>query len=146
LTAGHCGSPTSSSRIHFTYGSGNAPAEDQYTFNINNHVGVNGGVGNDWGIGRLNPNSSTGKLPGIAQQEKCGTSGHYCPEGKGWYTLGAVPGSTEGEIIRVTGYGTAATSTLTQKTHTGGFASFSSTALRYTMDTTVSVERTSHFL
>eukprot|EP00984_Skeletonema_dohrnii_P025876 scaffold15108_cov71-Skeletonema_dohrnii-CCMP3373.AAC.1 len=70
IQAGHCGTPSSSTRIHFVYGTGSAAPEDQYAVDVASYDGVNGGVGNDWGAGRLLPNSVTGKLPGVAQSEK----------------------------------------------------------------------------
>ena len=133
ITAGHCGTPTSSTRIHFTFGTGSAPVEDQYAIDVSSYVGVNGGVGNDWGAGRLLPNSSTGKLPGVRQSEKCGSPG--C----GWYTLGNVPQQTSGNNIRITGYGTASIASQSQKTHVDALTVIAGTYLRYIPDTTVSV-------
>ena len=78
------------------------------------------------------PNSSTGKLPGVAQSEKCGTAS--C----GWFELGDIPSTTGGNNIRVTGYGTAAVASRSQKTHVGPLFSIGSTSLRYRPDTTVS--------
>ena len=128
--SGHCGTPSSSTRIHFTYGVSNAPVEDQYAVDVSSYQGVDGGVGNDWGAGRLLPNSETGKLPGVAQSEKCGAAG--C----GWYNLGTVPSSTSGNNIRITGYGTAAVDSRSQKTHVGALVGIVSTSLRYVPDTT----------
>ena len=132
IQAGHCGTPSSSTRIHFVFGVESAPPEDQYAVDVSSYQGVNGGVGNDWGAGRLLPNSVTGKLPGVAQSEKCGSPG--C----GWYTLGTVPASTSGKNIRITGYGTAAVASRSQKTHAGALVSIASTSLAYIPDTTVS--------
>eukprot|EP00984_Skeletonema_dohrnii_P018057 scaffold8343_cov94-Skeletonema_dohrnii-CCMP3373.AAC.5 len=130
IQAGHCGTPTSSTRIHFVFGTGSADPEDQYAVDITSYQGVNGGVGNDWGAGRLFPNSVTGKLPGVAQSEKCGSSG--C----GWFNLGPVPSTTSGNNIRITGYGTAATESRSQKTHVGALTTIESTYIRYVPDTT----------
>lgn len=113
IQAGHCGTPSSSTRIHFVYGTGSATPENQYAVDVSSYQGVNGGVGNDWGAGRLLPNSVTGKLPGVAQSEKCGSPG--C----GWFNLGDVPTSTSGNNIRITGYGTAAVDSRSHKTHVG---------------------------
>ena len=135
IQAGHCGTPTTSTRIHFVYGTGSAIPEDQYAVDIPTYTGVKGGVGNDWGVGRLLPNSVTGKLPGVAQSEKCGSSG--C----GWYTLGSVPSSTTGNNIRITGYGTADVDSRSQKTHVGALTTIASTYVRYVPDTTVSTMR-----
>eukprot|EP00547_Thalassionema_nitzschioides_P001440 CAMPEP_0194203414 /NCGR_PEP_ID=MMETSP0156-20130528/3196_1 /TAXON_ID=33649 /ORGANISM="Thalassionema nitzschioides, Strain L26-B" /LENGTH=523 /DNA_ID=CAMNT_0038929161 /DNA_START=86 /DNA_END=1653 /DNA_ORIENTATION=+ len=130
IQAGHCGTPSSSTRIHFTYGVSGAPLEDQYAVDVASYVGVNGGVGNDWGAGRLLPNSVTGKKPGVAQGEKCGSPG--C----GWYTLGTVPSAITDNNIRITGYGTAAVDSRSQKTHVGPLSTIASTYLRYRPDTT----------
>lgn len=131
VTAGHCRTPTSSTRIHFTYGTGSAPVEDQYAIDINSYLGVNGGIGNDWGVGRLLPNSSTGKLAGVRQSEKCGS-----PE-CGWFTLGNVPNVPSGNSIRITGYGTAVVDSQSQKTHVDKLTLIASNYLRYKPDTTV---------
>eukprot|EP00573_Skeletonema_grethae_P005131 CAMPEP_0201696978 /NCGR_PEP_ID=MMETSP0578-20130828/8914_1 /ASSEMBLY_ACC=CAM_ASM_000663 /TAXON_ID=267565 /ORGANISM="Skeletonema grethea, Strain CCMP 1804" /LENGTH=628 /DNA_ID=CAMNT_0048183025 /DNA_START=80 /DNA_END=1963 /DNA_ORIENTATION=+ len=130
ITAGHCGTPTSSSRIHFVFGTGSAAPEDQYYVDVSTYQGVNGGVGNDWGAGRFLPNSITGKLPGVAQSEKCGTPG--C----GWFNLGSVPSTTSGNNIRITGYGVADVASQSQKTHVGALTTIGSTYLRYVPDTT----------
>lgn len=140
ITAGHCGTPTSSTRIHFVFGTGSAAPEDQYSVDVSTYQGVNGGVGNDWGAGRFLPNSITGKLPGVRQSEKCGTPG--C----GWFNLGTVPSTTSGNNIRITGYGTAAVASQSQKTHVGALTTIGSTYLRYVPDTTVSSLRAAALL
>ena len=66
IQAGHCGTPSSSTRLHFANTSASAPIEDQYAVDVASYQGVDGGVGNDWGAGRLLPNSVTGLLPGVA--------------------------------------------------------------------------------
>ena len=132
IQAGHCGTPSSSTRIHFVYGTGSATPENQYAVDVSSYQGVNGGVGNDWGAGRLLPNSVTGKLPGVAQSEKCGSPG--C----GWFNLGDVPTSTSGNNIRITGYGTADVDSRSQKTHVGALTTIGGTYIRYVPDTTVS--------
>ena len=126
------GTPSSSTRIHFVYGTGSAIPEDQYAVDVSSYQGVNGGVGNDWGAGRLLPNSVTGKLPGVRQSEKCGSSD--C----GWFNLGPVPSTTSGNNIRITGYGTAAVDSRSQKTHVGALTTIGSDYIRYVPDTTVS--------
>lgn len=45
IQAGHCGTPSSSTRIHFTFGVSSAPLEDQYGVEVGSYTGVNGGVG-----------------------------------------------------------------------------------------------------
>lgn len=131
VTAGHCGTPNSSTRIHFTFGTGNAPAEDQYAVDINSYQGVDGGFGNDWGVGRLLPNS--GKNAGVRQSEKCGS------QGCAWFTIGDVPLQTSGNNIRITGYGTAVVDSQSQKTHVDALTTINSTFLRYIPDTTVRI-------
>lgn len=116
------GTPSSSTRMHFTYGVSNAPFEDQYAVDVPTYRGANGGVGNDWGRGRLLPNSSTGLLPGVAQGD--------------WYTIGTVPSTTSGNVIRITGYGTAAVDSRSQKTHTGDLTTVNTASLNYVPDTT----------
>lgn len=132
VQAGHCGTPSSSARIHFVYGTGNAAPEDQYAVDVSTYKFENGGVGQDWGAARLLKNSVTGKLPGVAQSEKCGSAG--C----GWFNLGTVPSSGN---IRITGYGTAAVDSRSQKTHFDALSSVASTYLRYVPDTTVSISK-----
>jgi len=130
IQAGHCGTPSSATRIHFINTSGSAPIEDQYAVDVASYQGVNGGVGNDWGAGKLLPNSDTGLLPGVAQSAKC--EGDGC----GWYNIGTVPAQAAGNNIRITGYGTAATLNRYQKTHVGALTTIGSTFLSYVPDTT----------
>ena len=116
LTAGHCGAPDSSWRMHFTFDNNMAAIEDQYAADVSSYrsdFSFNTGA-DDFGIGRLLPNSNTGLLPGVAQSQKC-RGGKSC----GWYSLGAVPASTSKITMRVTGYGTADIASQSQKTHTG---------------------------
>eukprot|EP00984_Skeletonema_dohrnii_P023317 scaffold12399_cov114-Skeletonema_dohrnii-CCMP3373.AAC.1 len=130
VQAGHCGTPSSSTRLHFTFGSAAAAPEDQYGVDLSSYQFQNSGTGNDWGAGKLLPNSVTGKLPGVAQSEKCGSPG--C----GWFNIGPVPSSTSGNNIRITGYGKAAVDSRTQKTHTGALTTIGSDYMRYVSDTT----------
>ena len=117
--------------MHFTYGVGSAPSVDQYAVDVSTYRGVNGGVGNDWGCGRLLPNASTGLMPGIAQQAKCGNV-----PGCGWYNIGPVPTDPSGNVIRITGYGTAEVDSRSQKTHFDSLTNVYATSLRYVPDTT----------
>merc|ERR1719253_1123434 len=130
IQAGHCGTPSASKRLHFTFGMSGAPVADQYAVEAGSYSGANGGGGNDWGVGRLLPNSQTGLLPGVAQSNECGSPG--C----GWYDLGPVPATAAGNDIRITGYGTAVVANRRQKTHVGGLAHIGDTWLRYVPDTT----------
>eukprot|EP00546_Thalassionema_frauenfeldii_P008229 CAMPEP_0178915402 /NCGR_PEP_ID=MMETSP0786-20121207/12008_1 /TAXON_ID=186022 /ORGANISM="Thalassionema frauenfeldii, Strain CCMP 1798" /LENGTH=523 /DNA_ID=CAMNT_0020588511 /DNA_START=143 /DNA_END=1717 /DNA_ORIENTATION=+ len=126
IQAGHCGTPSSSTRLHFTFTGSSAPIQDQYAVDVSTYQFLNNGVGQDWGAGLLLPNSETGKLPGVAQSEKCGTAD--C----GWYTIGSIP--TTGDI-RITGYGTKSGSTRSQRTHVDALTLAASTYLRYIPDT-----------
>ena len=119
--------------MHFTFSRSSADTIDQYAADVSAYRGMNDGLGRDWGAGRLLPNSSTGKLPGVAQSEKCGASG--C----GWYELGPVPSRAEGNTIRITGYGVADVESRSQKTHLGALVSIRSLYITYDPDTTVSL-------
>lgn len=132
LRAGHCGEPNQSTRMHFTSSNSNAPIADQYAVDLSTYKYLNGGVGKDWAIGRLLPNSSTGLLAGVAQSAKCSASSGDAT--CGWYKLGNI-GSVSGNI-RITGYGTAPDGR-TQKTHLGALKTVSSTTLTYSTDTEV---------
>jgi hypothetical protein len=134
LRAGHCGMPNANTRIHFTFSNTAAPPEDQYAVDLLSYRFMNGN-GQDWAAGRLLPNSVTGKLPGVAQSEKCGTASSRC----GWYTIGSVPTSVSGNKITITGYGSVdATDVRNQETHTGNLLTITSTRLTYDTDTGVS--------
>lgn len=136
VQAGHCGTPSTNTRLHFTYGTGSAASVDQYAVDVSTYRFLNGGVGQDWGAARLLPNSGTSQLPGVAQEEKCVAAGKSA--GCGWYTVGTVPSSTTGNNIRVTGYGTADVDSRSQKTHIDSLTTIGSNYLRYVPDTTVS--------
>lgn len=119
--AGHCGEPSASTRMHFTPNSSAAPPNDQYAVVPGSYSGVNEGVGNDWGVGRLAPNQNTTKKAGIAQGD--------------WYELGDVPTSTDGKSIRITGYGVANVKSRWQKTHEGALVTIAGSHLKYVPDT-----------
>ena len=128
IQAGHCGTPSSSTRLHFTNTSASAPIEDQYAVDVASYQGVHGSVGNDWGAGRLLPNPATGLLPGVAQSAKCGG------EGCGWYNLGVVPAQAAGINIRITGYGEAEFQTRSQRTSVGALTRIGWSSLSYVAD------------
>jgi len=137
IQAGHCGTPNTGTRIHFTFGDGVAHSRNQYAVDVATYRGLDEGVGRDWGAGRLHANRSTGQFPGIAQQKKCLAAGGS--DGCGWYTLGTVPSDTARNNIRITGYGTYDDNGLTtrrQRTHAGALASIEENHLRYVLDTT----------
>lgn len=132
LTAGHC-TGTSLQTLQFNVplstGSGalqHPPPEHQYAIDTAN-VQTNGGqgVGNDWGYFGVFPNSNTGLTPFQAYGAR--------------FTLVAPPTFNAAHDIRITGYGTRSSPAQwnqVQETHTGPWAQFSATTLRYTADTT----------
>ena len=138
LTAAHC--QENVKVMHFTFGSSDAPLEDQYEVESfvksPNYTNSPKDIQHDWLVGRLLPNSITSKTPGVAQSEKCNKTG--C----GWYTLGEVPDEPEGNTITVTGYGQLFDprnkSAQNQTTHTGRLVN-TTTILIYKPDTTVSL-------
>jgi V8-like Glu-specific endopeptidase len=134
LTAGHCFASSTSQILSFKVPLSNSSGvvqpshpDDQYPTIPSTAKFLNGGIGADWSISRVGPNSNTTLRPGDAYGM--------------WYTLGSVPSSTSGQSIRVTGYGTTSspvspTWNQVQKTHTGPLYGITSTALRYQTDTT----------
>ncbi len=136
VTAGHCLDATSGTVVEFQVppslpnGTIQHPGpEDQYSVDVASKIFVNGGVGNDWGVFEVFPNSITGLMPKEAQ-------GAYWPLVQ---NLGP-------DSIRITGYGVdgpppgfgngARDSTnQTQQTHVGPNAGSSGTTMRYVTDT-----------
>ena len=93
--------------------------EDQYSVNVSTKIYTNGGVGNDWGVFEVYPNSITGLMPKQAQNA-------YWPLVQ---DLGP-------DSIRITGYGVDdGTANQTQQTHIGPNAGSSGTTMRYVTDT-----------
>lgn len=133
LTAGHC-SASAAQQVHFnvplstsTGGLVFPPPQDQYPYDAATLQRLDAGVGSDWTVTTTVRNSNTRQYPGQKQGS--------------WYQLGAVPGSTAGQNIRVTGYGTvSAPVSLTwqqvQKTHLGTLNQIAATSLCYATDTT----------
>ncbi len=133
LTAGHCGA-SSTSVMSFnvplstsTGGTQAAHPDDQYVVDITSNQGVSGGTGNDWRYIAVYPNSNHGQTP----YQRYGVR----------HTLAPTAPPVAGQTIRITGYGTNAAPmprerNQTQQTHTGAYASFSGTRVRYTADTT----------
>lgn len=133
LTAGHCGASASSVmsfNVPLSTSTGSTQAahpDDQYVVDIASNQGVNGGVGNDWRYIAVFPNSNHGLTP----VQRYGVR----------HTLALTAPPVAGQTIRITGYGTNADPmprerNQTQQTHTGAYASFSGTRVRYTADTT----------
>ena len=132
LTAGHCtasGSPIIEFNVPLSSSGGSvrrSNPNDQYPFTILNRLDA--GVGSDWSVQRVSPNSTTGQLP--TQRN-----------GGQWYNLGPVPSSPGGQNIRITGYGSTSSPVsptwyLAQKTHVGTLSNVGGTSLCYATDTT----------
>ena len=127
LTAGHC---TSNTRIIEFNVPPSTPGgslvhphpDDQYPYV--ELSGLNAGVGSDWRVCRVGVNSNHGQLP--TQRN-----------GNQWFQLGAVPNSTSGSTITITGYGVGSgVQNQAQTTHTGPLAQIRTTSLCYVTDTT----------
>ncbi len=125
-TAGHCLDGSSSTVVEFNVplslpgGTIQHPGpEDQYSVNVSTKIFTNGGVGNDWGVFEVYPNSITGLMPKQAQNA-------YWPLVQ---DLGP-------DSIRITGYGVdVGSANQTQQTHIGPNAGSSGTTMRYVTDT-----------
>ena len=136
VSAGHCLDGSSSTVVQFNVpislpnGTIQHPGpEDQYSVNVSTKIYTNGGVGNDWGVFEVYPNSVTGLMPKQAQNA-------YWPLVQ---NLGP-------DSIRITGYGvdgpppgfgngTRDSTNQTQQTHIGPNAASSGTTMRYVTDT-----------
>lgn len=93
--------------------------EDQYAADVNSRVYTNGGVGNDWGVFEVFPNSITGLMPKQAQNA--------------YFVLVQDLGP---DSIRITGYGVDnGIYNQVQQTHVGPNAGSSGTTMRYVTDT-----------
>ncbi len=135
-TAGHCLDASSATVVEFNVpislpnGTLQHPGpEDQYTVNVSTKIFTNGGIGNDWGIFQVYPNSITGLMPIEAQNAYWPLVQDYSPDS-----------------IRVTGYGvdgpppnfgngTRDSTNQTQQTQVGPNAGSSGTTMRYVTDT-----------
>ncbi|HEY6626117.1 MAG TPA: T9SS type A sorting domain-containing protein [Ignavibacteriaceae bacterium] len=126
VSAGHCLDGSSSTVVEFNVplslpnGTLQHPGpEDQYSVNVSTKIFTNGGVGNDWGVFEVYPNSITGLMPKQAQNA-------YWPLVQ---DLGP-------DSIRITGYGVDdGSANQTQQTHIGPNAGSSGTTMRYVTDT-----------
>lgn len=135
LSAGHCGATDSDMILSFlvplSTAGGSLVAshpDDQYPYHVLEAIAQ--GVGVDWGIARVSPNSNTGLLPAEAY-------------GEGFYQLGPMPTQAGVDQIRITGYGSVPSGsnlprsqTQVQKTHLGPFDGSSDIHLQYITDTT----------
>ena len=125
-TAGHCLDGSSSTIVQFNVplslpgGTLQHPGpEDQYSVNVSTKIFTNGGIGNDWGVFEVFPNSITGLMPKEAQGTYWPLVQDYGPDS-----------------IRITGYGVdGGTANQTQQTHIGPNAGSSGTTMRYVTDT-----------
>jgi V8-like Glu-specific endopeptidase len=123
-TAGHClsGANVMEFNVPLSLPGGtiqHPPPEDQYSVDGTTIVGTGSGVGNDWGVFEVFPNSITGLMPKEAQSA-------YWPLQQ---DLGP-------DSIRITGYGVDdGTANQTQQTHIGPNAGSSGTTMRYRTDT-----------
>jgi len=125
-SAGHCLDGSSSTIVEFNVplslpgGTIQHPGpEDQYSVDVSTKIYTNGGIGNDWGVFEVFPNSVTGLMPKEAQ-------GAYWPLVQ---DLGP-------DSIRITGYGVdTGSDNQTQQTHIGPNAGSSGTTMRYVTDT-----------
>ncbi len=126
VSAGHCLDGSGANVVEFNVplslpgGTLQHPGpEDQYSVNVSTKVFTNGGIGNDWGVFEVYPNSITGLMPKQAQNA-------YWPLVQ---DLGP-------DSIRITGYGVDdGTANQTQQTHIGPNAGSSGTTMRYVTDT-----------
>ncbi|MHC5066712.1 MAG: trypsin-like serine peptidase [Planctomycetota bacterium] len=135
LSAGHCGATGRNMILSFkvplsaTNGALRASSpNDQYPYQV--LAALANGVGADYGVARVGPNSNTGLFPPEAY-------------GEGFYQLAPPPESPLSQIIRITGYGSVAsdsnlprTHNQVQKTHFGPMRFASTTSLQYATDTT----------
>lgn len=127
-TAGHCLDGSGATVVEFNVplslpnGTLQHPGpEDQYSVNVSTKIFTNGGVGNDWGVFEVYPNSVTGLMPKQAQNA-------YWPLVQ---NLGP-------DSIRITGYGVDYNNpnyNQVQQTHIGPNAGSSGTTMRYVTDT-----------
>lgn len=128
ITAGHClSSPSLVNVVEFNVppslpsGSVQHPGpEDQYSI-TSEREWTNGGVGNDWGVFKVSPNTQTGLLP-------------YEAQGSLVTPTADVP--AVGDTIEIVGYGVdTGVDNQTQQVHSGPVSSVGSTSLRYRADT-----------
>lgn len=128
ITAGHCSVISLMDVVEFQVplsngnGSLNHPGpEDQYAVDTSTSVSVNGGVGNDWGLFKVFPNTQTGLMPFEAQGARVNLAG---------------VGAPVGDDVRIVGYGVdGGTANQTQQESFGPITFSSATTLQYQADT-----------
>lgn len=128
VTAGHCLDGQSATIVEFNVplslpnGTIQHPGpEDQYSVDPASKIFVNGGIGNDWGVFAVFPNSITGLMPKEAQNAFWPLVQNLGPDS-----------------IRITGYGVDYNDPIynqVQQTHIGPNAGSSGTTMRYVTDT-----------
>jgi V8-like Glu-specific endopeptidase len=126
VTAGHCISGTIvqfNVPLSLPNGTIQHPGpEDQYSVITASRVFQDAGVGNDWGVFAVNPNTVTTLMPSVAQGSVYFLQQNYAI----------------GDSIRITGYGVDNNTPIynqAQQTHIGPNAGSSGTTMRYRTDT-----------
>lgn len=133
LTAGHCTGNLQVVQFNVPLSNGNGqiqhpPPSEQYAVDASSMQDNGGqGVGDDYAYFGVFANSTTGLTP------------HQANGGLAFDLV--TPPSVGGQNIRITGNGSTSSPVsptwyLVQKTHSGPYASFTGTAVRYTTDTT----------
>ncbi|MGB5531065.1 MAG: T9SS type A sorting domain-containing protein [Ignavibacteriaceae bacterium] len=126
VSAGHCLDGSGANIVEFNVppslpnGTIQHPGpEDQYSVDVTTKIYTDGGIGNDWGVFEVFPNSITGLMPKEAQNAFWPLVQDLGPDS-----------------IRITGYGVDnGTANQTQQTHIGPNAGSSGTTMRYVTDT-----------
>jgi V8-like Glu-specific endopeptidase len=134
LTAGHCASGVNVIQFNVPLSTASGAIQhpgpqDQYAVDQTSKQTNGGqGVGNDWAYFGVFANSTTGLTP------------HQANGGQA-YDLLPTPPPVNGQILRVSGYGSTTapvspTWYLVQKTHSAPYSVFSGTTVQYVVDTT----------
>jgi V8-like Glu-specific endopeptidase len=128
VTAGHCVSGSGANIVQFNVplstsgGTIQHPGpEDQYSVISSSREFQDAGVGNDWGVFEVNPNTNTGLMPIVAQGAFFMLVQNFGPDS-----------------IRITGYGVDNNTPIynqVQQTHIGPNVGSSGTTMRYRTDT-----------
>jgi len=126
ITAGHCDSTFGIAQFNTPASIGgriqHPSAEDMYPVDKANSEWAYRGLGNDWAVLRVLPNTTTGKYPGDVQ------GFHDVDFGK----------PQTGDVIRITGYGLDRSDperNLAQQTHTGEITRFNRSTMYHVADT-----------
>lgn len=129
VSAGHCTStfnyaefntPVSSSQGRIRH----SKAVDTYRVDRGTIISSNGGIGNDWAVMKIKPNTISGQLPGQVS---------------GFYKVDFGTGNTKvNDIVRITGYGADSNTPIgnfAQQTHVGRILRISNSVVHYNVDT-----------